>query len=184
MTALNHVAQSYARALFDIAKSTNSSEEWSAILANLAALTQPKSMQYLLNHPNFSSAMLRKLLMHHIAQCYQQPVSNLLALLKKYKRLAILPSIHQAFLQLKLASENKVAVTVESAFELTKTQIARLERQLSEQHKKQAVLAIKHCPALIGGIKIVIKNEVWDQSILGLLNHIKASFKNKEHPCS
>lgn len=184
MTALTHIAQSYAKALFDIAKSTNSSEEWSVILANLVVLTQLKSMQYLLNHPNVSLAMLHKLLMHHIAQRYQQPVSNLLTLLKKYKRLAMLPSIHQAFLQLKLASENKIAVTVESAFELTKTQMVRLERQLSEQYRKQAVLTIKHHPALIGGIKIVIKNEVWDQSILGLLNHIKASFKNKEQLCS
>lgn len=183
MTA-SHIARSYAKALFDIAKSTNSSEEWSVMLANLAALTELKSMQYLLNHPNFSFAMLHKLLIHHVAQRYQQPVSNLLTLLKKYKRLAILPSIHQAFLQLKLASENKIAVTVESAFELTKAQIVHLEQQLSEQHKKQAVLTINHHPALIGGIKIVIKNEVWDQSILGLLNHIKTSFKNKEQLCS
>lgn len=60
-----------------------------------------------------------------------------------------------------------------SAFLLDKKQIEKLEKTLSKKEGKTIVLKNKVNPSLIGGVKIVINDHVYDSTVVNKIDNIK-----------
>lgn len=60
-----------------------------------------------------------------------------------------------------------------SAFELDKSQLNKLEKALSMKQGKEVVLINKVNPELVGGVKIIVGDRVYDSSVSSTIENIK-----------
>lgn len=76
---------------------------------------------------------------------------------------------------LKLRDAQRTA-TVESARPLTRELKDALEKGLTRRYGDGLTFVFRHCPALIGGVRIQIGSDVYDGSVLGRLAALEKNF--------
>jgi F-type H+-transporting ATPase subunit delta len=107
-----------------------------------------------------------------------QVLTNLLQLLAAKRRLEILPEVLAA-LQAEIAAQAGIAeATVHTAKALTDTQKITLKMQIKTHTKAKDVRLVEMLkPELLGGFRAFFGGLVWDASVLGGLNRLKATLK-------
>jgi F-type H+-transporting ATPase subunit delta len=115
-----------------------------------------------------------------MAKAVQAPktLGNLLQLLAAKRRLEILPDVLAA-LQAEIAAQAGIAeATVHTAKALTDTQKISLKMQIRTHAKTKDVRVVEIVkPELLGGFRAFFGGLVWDASVLGGLNRLKAALK-------
>ena len=107
-----------------------------------------------------------------------ETVKRFLAMLIENNRLMLLPEIAHQYEALKSKAEGVTDAVVETAFPLSDEQVADLAAKLSKRYGKNVHLDVHVAPELIGGVRMLVGDDVIDASVRGKLNELAASLKN------
>ena len=173
---LSKVAEPYAEALLDLAKSNDSLKETtndmnivSQFLVNSSDLTK------FLGNPLITKDAKKNVVKDILGEQISANTLKFLLLLVDRGRIEVLESIAQKFLELSYKQESIEIAKITSSIQLSADQ----QKEIAEKLKvitgaKQIKLALKVDPQLIGGFTIEIGSKMIDTSIRGQLKQISA----------
>jgi len=171
------LARPYAEAAFELAKQS-SLANWSSTLARMAAVAATEEMGECVGNPNLSSDQLTALFMEVVGGETSVDEQNFLRVLVDNKRVTVLPEISGLFEQLKNGHEGVKTASVESAFPMDDVQLQTLVADLEKKLACKITATVTVVPALLGGVRISIGDEVIDASVSGKLAAMKTALKN------
>ncbi len=176
---MNNIAYPYTRAVFAIAKNTNTMDIWLGNLEQLADIIQNPDFASLIGNPKISEEEIIEVLLNVLTkiqsnsnQSFLLELRNFLLLLQENNRLIALPDIAVLFAQL-VAEENNVSdAVIQTAYIMSDDVVRQWEQLLSKKLAKKVVATTEVKPELIGGIKVFINDTVIDASIKGSLENL------------
>lgn len=171
MAELATIARPYADALFQVAKTGNLAQ-WSDMVAEMAQLGSHPEVRAFVTNPKLTNQQVLDAFESLFRSKPSAEVSNLLAMLVENDRLVLLPEIAQQFQALKNAAEGAADAHIASAFELSPAQLADLVATLEKKFARKLNPFVTVDPALIGGVRVVIGDQVLDTSVRAKLQHL------------
>lgn len=106
-------------------------------------------------------------------------IVNFLKLLIKKRRIKHILEINQEFKELANEYLGIEEGTLYTSFTLDSKQIKEVEAAISKKEQKTVKLTVINDPSLIGGIKVVIKNRVYDGSVKNKVSLLKKELLRK-----
>ena len=171
------IARPYAEAAFRLAGAQNKLAEWSATLANLAAVAADARVRVAIGDPNFPAVKVAGLFISILAGRLTGEAENFVRVLAENGRLNVLAEIRAQFETLKNEREGTVEAEVYTAFELDAAQVADLVARLEKNTGRKVKARVSVDPSLIGGVKIVIGDKVIDGSARAQLGALENALK-------
>jgi F-type H+-transporting ATPase subunit delta len=172
------IARPYAEAVFRLADAQGKLADWSAALANLAAVAGDGRVQAAVGDPNFAPARVAGLFIAVLSGKLSGDAENLVRVLAENGRLEVLPEIRAQYEQLKNEREGVLEVEVFTAFDMDQTQVADLAGRLERKTGRKVRPRVTVDRSLIGGARIEIGDKVIDGSaraqLVALENALKA----------
>ena len=176
MAELSTIARPYADALFDAARASGEGlERWLAVVEELAALMSHPQVAQVVADPKLGDAQVVDLLASLVKQPLPANGTNFLKLLVANQRLAVLPEVAVQFRQLKNEAEGVADCLIESAFPLSDGQVSDLLAALSKRFGTRLRPSVQVNPALIGGVRIAVGDQVLDSSVRARLNQMQTA---------
>jgi F-type H+-transporting ATPase subunit delta len=173
MAELATIARPYAEALF---KATGvdaaSAAGW---LDELAAVAANEQLRQFADSPKATSEQVLGVIAGVLKSKLPTMGENFLRTVVDNGRLAALPEIAQQFRELKNAKLGTFDAIVYSAFEMDSSALADLSGVLEKRFARKLNLQIQLQPELIGGIRVVVGDEVLDTSIKARLQQMKVA---------
>ncbi len=169
MAEIVTIARPYAEAVFRLAKEKGALSEWSERLGYLAAVIQDNQMQACIHDPSIPPKQIESLLFSVCGDRLGEMGKNFVQALVHNGRLPVLPQISELFEEMKAAEGGLLEARVTSAYPLSKAQLADLVDGLEGKFKKKIEATADVDPELIGGVRIVIGDDVIDASVRGKL---------------
>jgi F-type H+-transporting ATPase subunit delta len=165
-------ARPYAKAIFALARKTNTLASVAATLARAAEVVADPRVKALLGSPHVTPAQLAELVTGVTGAGLDEYGRNFVSLLAQNRRLGFLPEIAALFEQMKAEVENAVDVEVVAATQLTPDQESRYAAALQKKLGRQVRLHTKVDGSLIGGAVLKAGDLVIDGSIKGRLERL------------
>ena len=176
MAELSTIARPYADALFETARASGEGlERWLAFVEELAALMSHPQVAQVVADPKLGDAQVVDLLASLVKQPLPATGTNFLKLLVANQRLAVLPEVAVQFRQLKNEAEGVADCLIESAFPLSDGQVSDLLAALSKRFGTRLRPSVQVNPALIGGVRIAVGDQVLDSSVRARLNQMQTA---------
>ncbi|HWW71240.1 MAG TPA: F0F1 ATP synthase subunit delta [Duganella sp.] len=170
------VARPYAEALFRVAqagKESFSLAAWSDLVAELAQIGGHPEVQAFARNPKTSASDVSAAITALVKSPLNTEAKNFLAMLVDNGRISLLPEIGAQFQALKNAMEGAADAEITSAFELNAAQVAELVATLEKKFSRKLNPVVTVDPALIGGVRVVVGDEVLDTSVRAKLNQMR-----------
>ena len=171
------IARPYAEAAFRLADSQGKLADWSAALANLAAVAADARMRAAVGDPNLSAAKVAGMFISILSGKLSGEAENFVRVLAENGRLDVVGEIRDQYEALKNAREGVVEAEVISAFELDQAQIADLVGRLEKKTGRKVKAKVSVDKSLIGGVKVVIGDKVIDGSARAQLGALEIAIK-------
>ncbi len=175
MAELATIARPYAEALFQSAAGSDAP----AIKAQMAALAQlaasPELRQFA-DDPKVASGQVFDLISGTASDQHVilgAKVGNLLRAVIDNGRLGALPEIASQYQALVNGSTGVSNATVQSAFPIDGGQLADVVAVLEKRFNRKLNATVEVVPELIGGIRVVVGDEVLDTSVKARLEQMK-----------
>lgn len=178
MAELVTIARPYAEAVFRLAKEQGALAPWSEKLALLSAIAQQPQMHECIINPGVSVGQKAELVNALCGDKADGGVSNLIQVLAENERLALLPQIAEHFNALRSAEEGIKDAVVYSAFSLDAAQEKALLADLEKRFASKLKLTVEVDASLIGGVKVVVGDQVLDLSVRAKLESMETALKN------
>ena len=172
MAELATIARPYAEALF---KSAGAGDKRDLVeqVQSLAAVAADAQLRQFADNPKVSAEQVFDMLTAVARRSFSEPAKNFLRTVIDNGRLAALPDMATQFHALVNASSGISDATIYSAFALDANQrsdvVALLEKRFGRKLNASVVLE----PELIGGIRVVVGDEVLDTSVRARLQQMK-----------
>ncbi len=174
MAELATVARPYAEALFRVAQNGDMAA-WSGIVAELAQIGANPDLQAFASNPNVTSAQLADTIASLVKSPLTPEAKNFIAMLSENGRIALLPEIATQFAVLKNAQLGAADATVYSAFDISADQVNSLVATLEKKFGRKLNPTVEIDPSLIGGVRVVVGDEVLDTSVRAKLQQMHAA---------
>jgi len=175
MAELATIARPYAEALFKAASQTNPRE----LADQLDALGQVASLRELrqyADNPKVQPDAVYDLIVGSLKGVSFAPaVQNLLRAVIENGRLSALPEIAAQYRSLVNAQSGVSDATVYSAFPIDGTQLSDVVAALEKRFDRKLNASVVVEPELIGGIRVVVGDEVLDTSVKARLEQMKVA---------
>lgn len=173
MAELATIARPYAEALFQSSKNDLAgATQWLEALAAVAGNAQ--LLQYAGN-PKVGDQQVFDLVTE-VARVQLPPAGqNFLRLVIANGRLAALPEVAQQFRDMKNAQGGSSDAVVYSAFPIAADQLGNVAQALEKRFGRKLNLTVQEDPSLIGGIRVVVGDEVLDTSVKARLEQMKVA---------
>ena len=168
------LARPYAEAVFRLADASGTLPAWSGILRALAQAAAHPDMQECMSKYDLTHAQLQGLFLSLAAGEMSAEARNFVHVLIENDRLAALPEIYALFEELKNEREGVVDAQISTAFELDAAQLVSLVADLEKRFKRKINPQVSIDRDLIGGVRVVVGDEVIDGSVRGKLNAMAA----------
>ena len=171
---LSKVAEPYAEALLDLAKSNDSLKETTNDMNIVSQfLANSSDLKKFLGNPLITKEAKKNVVKDILGEQIDGSTLKFLLLLVDRGRIEVLERIAQKFLELSYKQESIEIAKITSSIQLS----AEQQKQIAEKLKvitgaKQIKLALKVDPQLIGGFTIEIGSKMIDTSIRGQLKQI------------
>ena len=165
------VARPYAEALFRVAQSGDL-DAWSAIASELGQIGANVDVQAYASNPNVTPAQLADTIASLLKSPLTSEVKNFIAILAENGRVVLLPEINEQFVLLKNASAGAADAAIHSAFEISAGQLTQLVAQLETKFGRKLNPTVTVDPSLIGGVRVVVGDEVLDTSVRAKLQQM------------
>jgi F-type H+-transporting ATPase subunit delta len=171
------IARPYAEAAFRLAEAHGKLAEWSAMLANLAAVAADERVRAAIGDPNLPAAKVAGLFISILAGKLSGESENFVRVLAENGRLEVLSEIRAQYEALRNEREGVIEAEVLSAFEFGPDQLADLVTRLERKTGKKVKARVSVDKELIGGIKIVLGDKVIDGSARAQLAALETALK-------
>jgi len=172
------IARPYAEAAFQLASAGNALGPWSEVLDRLAAIAADSQMRDCITDPKLDPKQLTGLLLDVAGSELSAEQQNYVRVLIENERLQVLPEIRDLFVALKNEHEGVKEAHIASAFPMDDATLSTLVGDLEARFRVKLNVKISVDPALIGGVKIAVGDEVIDASVRGKLANMAAALKN------
>jgi len=171
MAEIATIARPYAEALF---KATQSDLAGTAAwLDELAAIAGNSQLLQFADNPKVDAKQVFDVIAGVAKSALPEAAKNFLQLIIENGRLSALPEIASQFRALKNAVGGSSDATVFSAFAMDAAALAGVASALEKRFGRKLNLTVALEPELIGGIRVVVGDEVLDTSIKARLEHMK-----------
>lgn len=171
------IARPYAEAAFRLADAEGKLAEWSVMLANLSAVAADERMRVAIGDPNFPAAKIAGLFISILAGKLTGEAENFVRVLAENGRLDVIADIRAQFEVLKNEREGVVDAEIHTAFELDPAQVADLVTRLEKKTGRKVSARVSVDKSLIGGVRIVIGDQVIDGSARAQLAALETALK-------
>jgi len=173
MAELATIARPYAEALFKTAGADLVGT--AAWLDELAAIASDVQLQQYAANPSVTPAQTLDVITSVAKTSITEAAKNFLRAVIDNGRINVLPEIASQFHALKNAVSGSSDAVVFSAFSLDAAALADLAVTLEKRFGKKLNLKVELLPELIGGVRVVVGDEVLDTSIKARLEQMKAA---------
>ncbi len=175
MAELATIARPYAEALFKAG--AGSSDRAAAVqqLRALAAVAADAQLRLYAGNPKVEAAQAYALMAGVVNLPLSPQVQNFLHTVLDNGRLEALPEIAAQFQTLVNAQSGISDATVFSAFPIESAQLADVAATLEKRFARKLNASVVVQPELIGGIRVVVGDEVLDTSVKARLEQMKVA---------
>ena len=171
MAELATIARPYAEALFKASSSDlNGAAVWVDELKEIAKNSQ---LQEYSDNPNVTSNQVFEVISGVAKAALPEMAKNFLRTVIENGRLNALPEIAEQFRVLKNAQSGSADAVVYSAFAIDSAALADLAVTLEKRFARKLNVSVELQPELIGGIRVVVGDEVLDSSVKARLEQMK-----------
>ena len=171
MAELATIARPYAEALYKA--SANDVAGASVWLDELAAIAAHPQLLQLAGNPNVRADQVFGVFEGVAKLKLPDAARNFLSAVIENGRLSALPEIANQFRALKNAQSGSSDATVFSAFPMDAAALADVSAVLERRFGRKLNLSVELQPGLIGGIRVVVGDEVLDTSVKARLEQMK-----------
>ena len=173
------IAKRYAAAIFEIAKENNDLAGLESGINDLSeALSESAELRDVISSPLISRADQQKAITAVADKMGLNPIlRNTLALMAQKRRLFVLPQLIKVLREMLAEERGEVTAEVVSAKPLTKTQLEKLSKTLSERVGKDVTIHATVDESLIGGLVVKVGSQMIDSSIRSKLNSLQNAMK-------
>lgn len=173
MAEIATIARPYAEALFKAAgTNANSVAVW---LDELAAVAGNVQLLQFADNPKSSQAQVFDVISGVVKAALPEMGQNFLRTVIDNGRIAALPEIADQFRVLKNAQQGSFDAVVYSAFDIDAAALAELSTVLEKRFARKLNLKVELQSDLIGGIRVVVGDEVLDTSVKARLQQMKVA---------
>ena len=173
MAEIATIARPYAEALFKAsATDLDATAHWLDELAAIAA--NPQLLQFA-DSPKTTSAQVFELISGVAKTALPESGKNFLRTVIDNARLNALPEIASQFRALKNAQPGSRDAVVYSAFPVAGAELADVSVTLEKRFGRKLNVTVQLDPELIGGIRVVVGDEVLDTSVKARLEQMKVA---------
>ncbi len=174
MAELATIARPYAEALFKAAKGADLGA-LTAQMAALAAVAGNADLRQFADNPKVGAAQVFDVITAVAKTTLDSKVSNLLRTVIDNGRLPALAEIAAQFQALVNASSGSSDALIQSAFPIDAAQLAEVSAMLEKRFGRKLNTRVEVQPELIGGIRVVVGDEVLDTSVKARLEQMKVA---------
>jgi F-type H+-transporting ATPase subunit delta len=171
MAELATVARPYAEALFRIAQSGDAAY-WSNLVSELAQIGANPDLQEFASNPNVTHEQLADTIASLVKSPLNAEAKNFIAMLAQNGRVNLLPEIGAQFHELMNAQAGAADAQIYSAFEIPAGQLSQLVATLEKKFGRKLNPTVTVDPSLIGGVRVVVGDEVLDTSVSAKLQQM------------
>jgi F-type H+-transporting ATPase subunit delta len=177
MAELATIARPYAEALFKASSNGQVAglAALSAEMQSLAAVTGDAQLRQYADNPKTTSDQVLKLIDSVLKAPLSQPVRNLLSAMVDNGRLAALPDVAAQFQTLVNERSGVSDAVVYSAYPIDANQLADVSAALEKRFGRKLNPSVVVEPDLIGGVRVVVGDEVLDTSVKARLEQMKVA---------
>ena len=173
MAEIATIARPYAEALFKAAGAdAAATSDW---LDELGAVAANEQLRQFADSPKASAEQVFGVISGVLKNALPARGQNFLRTVIDNGRISALPEIADQFRALKNAQLGSSDATVYSAFEIESNALTDLSAVLEKRFGRKLNLKVELQPALIGGIRVVVGDEVLDTSIKARLEQMKVA---------
>ncbi len=177
MAELATLARPYAEALYQVARQSGAANlgEVLAQVDALAAVAADPQLRQLADHPKVQPAQVFEVVSAAAKRPLSEPVQNFLRALIDNGRLMVLPQIAAQFQVLVNAQAGVHDAHIASAFPIEPGQLPSVMAALEKRFGRKLNPLVTLQPELIGGIRVVVGDEVLDTSIQARLQQMNVA---------
>ena len=173
MAEIATIARPYAEALF---KATGNGAAGAAVwLDELAAVAANEQLRQFADNPKATPQQVFELIAGVVKSPLGDAGQNFLRAVIDNGRLGALPEIASQFRALVNSQQGSYDAVVYSAFEIDSAALAELSGVLEKRFARKLNLKVELQPELIGGIRVVVGDEVLDTSVKARLDQMKVA---------
>ena len=173
MAELATIARPYAEALFKSAASDPAAT--AAWLDMLAAIAADKDLLQFADNPKVGNTEVFDVISAVATTPLPGNGKNFLRMVIENGRLAALPTIAEQFRALMNARSGSSDAVVYSAFPIEPQALSQVSGALEKRFGRKLNLTVQQEPELIGGIRVVVGDEVLDTSVKARLEQMKVA---------
>jgi F-type H+-transporting ATPase subunit delta len=171
------VARPYAEAAFRAAEEAGALDAWSARLQRLALVASDPEAIEVIGNPKLSVEQASQFF-NAFVEDTDAVFGNFVRVLAENERLALLPEIAALFEASKAVKAGVREAVVETAFPLSDANLKTLKPQLEAHFKSNLELSCVVDADLIGGVRVLVGDQVLDASVRGKLDAMAVALKN------
>jgi len=174
MAELATIARPYAEALFQAASADlTATSIW---ITELAEIASNKDLQALAGNPNYTSTQVFDLVVGIAPEAAKsESAKNFLRTVLQNRRLIALTEIAAQFHALKNKQAGYSDALIYSAFPIDQAALTELGQLLETKFKRKLNFSVQIDEELIGGVRVVVGDEVLDTSVKARLEQMKAA---------
>jgi F-type H+-transporting ATPase subunit delta len=173
MAELATIARPYAEALFKASGADlGATAAW---LDELAAIAADAQLQQLADNPKMSDQQVFDVIAGVAKTTLSDVAKNFLHTVIDNGRLSALPEVAHQFRALKNAQGGSSDAIVGSAFPIDAAALADVSVTLEKRFGRKLNVSVQLQPELIGGIRVVVGDEVLDTSVKARLEQMKVA---------
>jgi len=172
MIELTPLARPYAKALFESAIESNSTDEMAVELKTMAAAAMTEGIINTIENPTLSRKEIVEILVNLFGESVSDTAKKLIEILAENKRLNLLEPIYSIYQDLLEKHKEQKSIEVFVAVEPGDEAKESIEQKLKSTYGKDANIYFSKDPAMMGGLSIKIGDETLDLSIKGKINKL------------
>ncbi|MCA6215236.1 F0F1 ATP synthase subunit delta [Ideonella sp. B7] len=174
MAELATIARPYAEAVFQVARKGDL-KGWLDQIEALGLVAQDAQLRQFAEDPKVTPEQVLDVIVAALKAPALDGVRNLLRTLVENGRLAALPDIAAQFRALVNAEGGVSDAVIQSAYPIDAGQLAEIVATLEKRFGRKLSASVALDPELIGGIRVVVGDEVLDTSVKARLEQMKVS---------
>lgn len=173
MAEIATIARPYAEALFQASESDL--EATGAWLARVADVAGDADLQAFAHSPKASAEQVIGIVGGAVAVPLPAPAVNFLTMLLENGRFSALPEIARQFRLLASARSGSSEAIVYSAFPIGEAALDGVSAALEKRFGRKLQISVREDASLIGGVRVVVGDEVLDTSVRARLEQMKVA---------
>lgn len=166
----------YAEALFELGVELSTLDDFKTSLNSINEnIIDESDFLKILTHPKISRAEKKEIIQNIYSNKVKAEIMNFLMILVDKGRIKYIKDINKHFNQMYNKHNNIVEAKVYSAVELKDSQVSNIKETLEKQLEKVVEIHTMTDDTVVGGVRIVVEDQVFDNTIQLKLDKLRAN---------